>query len=122
MTFETLQHPTLRKSTTLRIPACLAALAVLLVLAVACGGTAEAPDGAAAEPAATESSTADAPAGDAGEVSYEPAYPEEVSEEGLSEEDTAVQGSAAHDPGDDSHEHGEDSHEHGDEDGHGHEH
>ncbi len=71
--------------------------------------TAESP---AAEPAAAETPAEDATPPDAttpaGEVTYEPAYPADVSSEGLSEEDTAQQEGSEHSHGGATHTHGED--------------
>lgn len=83
----------------------------LVLLVIGCRG--EAPnESAIAEPAAT--TEAEAPAAD---VAYEPAYPAEVSEEGLSEQDTAQQ-RASHSHGGEEHSHGEgEDPPHGDDEG-----
>ena len=67
----------------------------------------------AAAPAETEAATV-------GGVSYEPAYPAEVSEEGLSEADVAQQ-EGAHNHGEEA-DHGEAGHTHGDDDADDHDH
>jgi hypothetical protein len=89
-----------------------AALAVLLLGSVACGGGAATPrDQPDATPAAT--GTSPEPAGE-GTVAYEPAYPEEVSTEELSAADVDQQEAG--------HAHGEGAgHDH-DPDDHGHDH
>ncbi len=77
------------------------ALTLLALSTVACGGGPgeESPSSAPAD--AAEAAT---------EVEYEPAYPEEVSDEGLSEEDVRHQAT---------HDHGEgEEHAHGDDEGH----
>lgn len=76
----------------------------------ACGGD------SGQEPSPDPSTEAEAPAPEAGseEVAYEPAFPEDVSAEGLSDEDVAQQESHSH--GGEEHTHGEgedhDDHEH----------
>lgn len=84
---------------------CFLLLPMLLTLTFAtCGGT--------TTPEAEEAATETAPAGatDAA-VAYEPAYPDEVSDEGLSEEDVEQQaGEHAHADEED-HEHDGDDHE-----------
>lgn len=68
------------------------------------------PPGAAEASASGGEATAESPASD---VTYEPAYPTDVSEEGLSQEDTAQQ-QATHSHGGEEHSHGEgDEHSHG---------
>ncbi len=84
-------------------------LSLLALTLLGCGPSAEA-DGPEAPVAETEP---------AAEVEYEPAYPEEVSSEELSEADTA-QAEASHDS-DDGHSHGLGTHTH-DEDDEEHEH
>ena len=89
------------------------ACAALLLPLGACGGDTAEPS--AEEPAAgAAAETSPAPA--AGEVEYEPAYPEEVSAEGLAESDAAQQ-EEAHAHGDETHVHegaGDEEHDHGD--------
>jgi hypothetical protein len=88
------------------------AVAVAIVFAVAlsgCGGRTAGPTGEALTPTGT---SATAP----GEVALEPAYPEEVSTEGLTEEDRAQQQPHRHGDGE-VHTHGA-----GTEDDHGHRH
>lgn len=76
----------------------------------------------AGEPASPATDTSDAPSQGAGaaeepEVEYEPAFPEEVSSEGLSEADAAQQETHGHDDGT-THTHGdEDADDHGHDDG-----
>lgn len=62
------------------------------------GASPESEDPAGSEASASTTGSAE------DEVAYEPAYPEEVSSEGLTEEDTAQQ--------EDTHSHGPDSHTH----------
>lgn len=90
---------------------------VLVLLTTGCRhGDRNEPPGAE-EPVATEApattgeAAADPPAAD---VTYEPAYPAEVSEEGLSEEDAAQQQTT--------HAHGGEEHSHADEGDDGHDH
>lgn len=85
-------------------------LAAAVILLVACGG---------GEPAAREPEPENG-----GAVTYEPAYPEEVSAEGLSDEDAAQQENAHDHDGGAGHEHGEGAHSHDGEagDDHGHDH
>lgn len=88
------------------------ALAILAIGPILTGCAEEAPE-TAGETAPAAPGTAE-PA--AGEVTYEPAYPEEVSEEGLSETDTLQQDEHGHEHAEGSHAHGEDEHhehEHG---------
>ena len=74
-------------------------------------------NGESAEPAGEEPAAAEAPASD---VTYEPAYPTDVSEEGLSEGDTAQQ-QATHSHGGDEHSHAEgEDHPHGEDEDHPH--
>ena len=75
--------------------------------------------GASSEPAVEEPAAADASAAD---VTYEPAYPTDVSEEGLSEDDTAQQQATHSHDGGEEHAHGEgEDHPHGaGEEEHGH--
>lgn len=88
---------------------------LLVLLATSCRNGDRSEPSAAEEPAAAEApatageATADSPAAD---VSYEPAYPADVSEEGLSEEDAAQQQTT--------HAHGGEEHSHAEEDGHAH--
>lgn len=87
------------------------ALTLLALSTVACGGgpAEESPTGEPADAAETAS-----------EVEYEPAYPEEVSDEELSEEDAQQQATHAHGEGEE-HAHGDDEgHMHGDDEGHMH--
>lgn len=98
--------------------------AAVATLFVACGGgepvrEAET-DSAATSPTAGES--APPAAGDA--VTYEPAYPEEVSAEGLSDEDAAQQEGAHSHDGEAGHDHAGGEHSHDGEagDDHGHDH
>jgi len=89
----------------------LATLAIVSTL-TACqpGGTdAEAPTDGGGGAAATEAPTAETeppPPDASSEVSYEPAYPEDVSSEGLSEDDVAQQETHSH--GGEEHSHDED--------------
>ena len=80
-----------------------------------CGGAAEpAAEGPAAVPATVEEEGAGAAES---ATTYEPAFPEEVSGEGLSEEDTQQQEAAHSHDGGEPHEHGaeeEDGHSHDD--------
>lgn len=102
----------------------LLAFAAALTLGLwACGGQPSTPETETSAPA-PDSTEGDSSTGAA---TYEPAYPQEVSEEGLSEADVSQQ-EAAHDHGDDEDEHshdhgdGEGEHSHGDENGQSHEH
>lgn len=85
---------------------------VFLALAftgLACGSAEAPPPDAAAPPSDPPPPAAEAGAGG---VTYEPAYPEEVSSEGLSEGDVAQQ-EASHSQGaDEEHSHGGDEHTH----------
>lgn len=107
------------------------ACTLLALLGLACGQPAsDAPAPSTEEPPAAAADGAEAPAGD--EVTFEPAYPTDVSTEGLDDDDTAQQqshshgsdthshddGEHSHDDGD--HSHGEDEHSHGDGDEHAH--
>ena len=106
-----------------RTPACTPALgAWLAVAALALGGLALAGCGA------DDAATAEAPAAEAEEaaggapaddVDYEPAYPEEVSGEGLTTEDVSQQEGHGHGAGEHARDEGEEGHDH-DEDGHDH--
>ncbi|MDY7094819.1 MAG: hypothetical protein SX243_17745 [Acidobacteriota bacterium] len=105
---------------------CLSILLTLFIVTTGCG------PGAPSEAPAAEAGTAadsdapeaeDAVAGE--EVQFEPAYPEDVSSEGLSEEDMAQQEAGhSHSEGGDhegDHSHGEEDHSHGeDEENHDH--
>lgn len=100
--------PVLPRALTLALTLALTSVATF----VACTGT-TAPEEKAADDALS------APAGPAdAAVAYEPAYPEEVSAEGLSEEDAAQQaGEHAH--GDETHNHGDGGEHHEHDDAHG---
>ena len=66
---------------------------------------------------ADESDAASSPAAESdAQVEYEPAYPTDVSAEGLSEDDVS-QHEAAHSHGEEEHTHGEDSHTHDEDEG-----
>ncbi len=87
---------------------------MLTIAVVSCQSSEpEPPPAPAAEPNATGSAAPDPVATDAPtppaseEVAYEPAYPADVSSEGLSDEDEAQQ-KAGHSHGDATHSHGED--------------
>ena len=85
----------------------------LVLSLLACGGSEPA---SSPEPSSPAASPADE-AGEASETTFEPAFPEDVSAEGLTSDDVE-QAAAAH--SDDGHSHGEDGdHSHGD-DGHSH--
>ena len=73
---------------------------------IACQGSGDAPV-PSADPAPATSAPED-------EVTYVPAYPEDVSDEGLSDEDVAQQ--EAHSHGEEEHSHGEEDHSHNEED------
>ena len=96
---------------------------LLIALTVAChpgGAHDEPPSHDRAEPTRTASPEGGSPQGREGTsegVTYVPAYPADVSTEGLDAEDVAQQESLSH--GEDGHDHGEDGHDHG-EDGHDH--
>lgn len=92
----------------MKYPAC-TAFVLCCLLTVACGGPASEP--VEPEPAATKETEA------ASETTYEPAYPEDVSSEELSDEDRSQQEGAAH-THDDGTTHGD--HDHGDDEDHGH--
>ena len=106
-------------------------LAFLALLAVACGGSSDSSTSgsSASEPTASPSQDATTAESDAGEeaIEYEPAYPEDVSTDELSESDAAQQHGHAHDdegghePGDEGEhdDHGDD-HPDGDEGDHSH--
>lgn len=99
-------------------------LSCLAFLAVACGGTSDPSidESSASEPTASPSQDATTAESDAGDdaVEYEPAYPEDVSTDELSESDAAQQHGHAHDDAGE-HEHGDDGDhdEHGDDHPHG---
>ena len=92
----------------------------LVVLSVGCqNGESEQPS-AAEEPAAAEAAAGPEETGEAGTepqatgVTYEPAYPTDVSDEGLSEEDAAQQQTTHSHDGGEEHAHGEgEDHAHG---------
>ncbi|HVS02932.1 MAG TPA: hypothetical protein VMT16_09190 [Thermoanaerobaculia bacterium] len=88
----------------------------LLLLAIGCRS--EAPnESASEEPAATEAPSATATETPDADVAYEPAYPADVSAEGLSEEDAAQQ-QATHSHGGEEHSHAEgEDHPHGEGEG-----
>ena len=94
----------------------LASLLLLTVVLAACGSPE--PN----EPASAETSASEGTGVDAGATTYEPAYPAEVSAEGLTEEDIAQQ-EATHSHGDgEEHAHGDEGdHAHGEGDEHAHE-
>lgn len=95
----------------LRICPVLFALLAIGLLSTSCvftgngGASPESEDSAGSEASATGSAE--------DEVAYEPAYPEEVSDEGLTEEDTAQQETAHSHDGEGEHSHGPDSHSDG---------
>jgi hypothetical protein len=78
---------------------------------VGCG----ADDAATADPPAASTEAGESDAADSGAVAFEPAYPEEVSSEGLAAEDVRQQ-EMPHSHGSDAHAHddGEDHHDHDD--------
>lgn len=90
-------------------------LAAVILLAGALAACAGEPPSPAAD--APDASTQGASAVEEPEVDYEPAYPEEVSSEDLSEADAAQQETHSHDDGT-THSHGdEDADDHGQDDG-----
>ena len=103
-------------------------LAVIFLLALtACAPAEDAPSTQNPTPTSKSAAadTADNPAEE--EVTYEPAFPEDVSDEALSGEDIEQQHGHSHDDDEHGHEHGEGGHSHGDEhdgehgdDGHSH--
>lgn len=103
-----------------KIQSLLGTLALLLAL-TACQGSGEADAPTVdSNPAAVETETPDPE----NEVTYEPAYPEEVSEQGLSDTDVAQQethshGGEEHSHGDGDHSHGDGEHSHGEGEEHG---
>lgn len=110
-----LSHPNVLGFSAFRLSGTLLLLSVLSLLAIGCQPTESDPP---SEPAAAEAPTEEA----ADAVTYEPAYPAEVSEEGLTEADTARQ-KAEHSHDGDEHSHGDGSHTHdGDESHADHEH
>lgn len=85
-----------------------AALGLCGFTLVGCG----ADDAATAEPPAASAEAAEADAADSRDVEFEPAYPEEVSQEGLAAEDVRQQETP--------HGHGSEAHAHDDEGAHAH--
>lgn len=104
---------------------------LLALLSLACGPPASAPDTEDSEPPAAAATHDGSESNTPAEVTFEPAYPTDVSTEELDADDTAQQQTHSHGDGehshgegehshDDEHSHGEDEHSHGDGDEHAH--
>lgn len=84
--------------TSIKTSSVFVALALVLTLVACAPGSKSEPQGEQSAPAVDTSEPVAAPA--AQEVTYEPAYPEEVSEEGLTDEDVEQQEAGhSHGPG-----------------------